>query len=187
MEACRVKAELAQCRKCGSFVLLAVEPVRVCVDVSPLDGSGYAATVMGGVERYMAEKRQNGGTRLLTTPPGHPVTFDPATGAQSGTQPLHRVHGCPAEYSKAVKATPKVPEVPVTPGGGSGGNRLPPAPVAAPGARAHPSRATPATARRSDATGQGVRCHICRKLIDQTRPFFGIHHGRWVWGIHEEC
>jgi len=34
---------------------------------------------------------------------------------------------------------------------------------------------------------QTVRCHICEKIIDQSVPHFGIHHGRWVWAIHEEC
>ena len=32
-----------------------------------------------------------------------------------------------------------------------------------------------------------VRCHICDRIIDQSEPFAGIHHGRWVWAVHEEC
>jgi hypothetical protein len=61
------------------------------------------------------------------------------------------------------------------------------------GGPGHPERARRAPGvPRGAGTGSSVpvtpvRCHICDNMIDQQKPFTGIHHGRWVWAIHEEC
>jgi hypothetical protein len=50
---------------------------------------------------------------------------------------------------------------------------------------ARPSSATPRNGLGN--SHHPVRCNICDKLINQAEPFSGIHHGRWIWAVHEEC
>lgn len=179
-------AELAQCGTCKAFTLLDQGgPYAVAVDITPLDGTTYAAAIIGGVGLHWVETLPRGGYRRLPRPPGGTGPSFDATGAQSGAQRLHAEHQHPARRSRPVKATQGPPPASATSGAPRDGNRPQAARADAAPGPGRPSHATPATPRPTDLY---PRCGTCQRYIRQGEPFWGIQHGHnWISAEHEEC
>lgn len=185
--------ELAQCPRCQGFALLAhTAAITVAVDVAPLTLQGFADAVV----------RRWGLWWVETGPDGRPGRLKPAgaaprpswgqNGAQAGAQRLHVEHSCgvahrdikPVGLGRPEAAGPR--RASATSGSSRDGSRPLAALAGATEVPERPSPARPAIPRRSE-TPRAVRCHDCRKLIDQTKPFIGIHYNNWIWAVHEEC
>jgi hypothetical protein len=182
--------ELAQCPRCGQFALLADRAViTVGVDVAPLTPQGYADAVVRGWGLWWVTVGQNGAAEALGPAGAAPRPSWGENGAQTGAQRLHAEHSCGVAHRdlKPVGLGRPEPAGPRRASATSGSSRAGSRPLAAlAGAPTGSSPAAPAIPRRSE-TPRPVRCHDCRKLIDQTKPFFGIHHDNWIWAVHDEC
>lgn len=197
--------DLARCSKCAAYVFRAPDDVIggvLAVDVVPVAREAYIAALVAGTATYDAVERPGRPLRLRLRGLRSPAPTYDENGAQAGTQRVLVQHGCSgASYALAVKPaadTGKAP-APATHGRGSAGSRPPVARVAGDG---RSSVARHVIHRPGDVFRGGsnatlnppkpkifapVRCNTCDKLIDQTKPFAGIQHGRWVWAVHEEC
>lgn len=161
--------------------------LAVAVGVGVADRDAYIDALTRGLGVYEVREAAPGRLRATHSPPSGPAPSFDAGGRQIGAQRFHVGHGCPVKDQRPVTASPSgPPPVPVKPGGHRDGPLQPGAPSVA--ATDSPPPPGPAVyANRPPSEPGAVRCHICRKLIDQTKPFAGIHHGRWVWAVHDEC
>lgn len=199
---------LAQCPRCSHFVLLAhTAGLAVAVDVAAVDKQRWVNAVVGGIGLWWAEAAPGGGYKRLTPLRTSQRPSWTVHGTQEGVQRLHAEHSCGALAQDMVPVPTKGADTgphqaSATSGGAPDGSRRPAAPA---GARARSSLARYASHLHSDARIPGVTtlpdigeykparpprpvsCKICRKVIDQKKPFFGIHYDAWIWAAHEEC
>lgn len=175
---------LGQCNRCQAYVFMAMSSgVRSAADPAPASRDAYIAALTDGRRVFRLSEVAGRPDKLLTRSGRHLTPSFDGNGAQNGSQRFLVEHGCGGHQRNMITFTEVEPgprSAPATHGVSRGGSL--PDSVRDSGARRSP-HAGPATLRRSEA----VRCHICNNLIDQEKPFAGIHHGRWVWAIHEEC
>lgn len=187
--------ELAQCPRCQGFALLAhTATFAVAVDVAPLTPQGFADAVVGRWGLWLVETGPDGRPRSLKAAGSAPRPSWGQNGAQTGAQRLHAEHSCgvahrdlkPLGLGRPEAAGPR--RASATSGSSRAGSRPLAALAGATEVPEGPSPARPAIPHLSDhGKMRAVRCHDCRKLIDQTKPFLGIHYVNWIWAVHEEC
>lgn len=157
--------------------------IRSAADPAPATRDAYIAALTDGRRVFRLTTVAGRPSKLLVVAPGRLRPSFDAGGAQTGTQPLLVEHGCGGRQRNMLTFT-EVEQGPPSAlamrGERKGGNLLA---TALGGGRIESLPAGRVSRHRSDA----VRCHICDTVIDQRQPFTGIHHGRWVWAIHEEC
>jgi hypothetical protein len=183
-------ARLARCPRCKAYALVAErQGLRVALDIAPADAIAFGVAVGhdGPESLYWVENRPGRPSSVRARYSGAPRPSWGPGGAQTGTQRLHVEHSCgaPARDMVIVPVSSPKGSAPATPGAAGAGSHHRAAPVSGAQDRATPSPAPSATRHPSDFA---VRCHDCRKLIDQAdQSFTGIFHERWQWAVHEEC
>lgn len=195
------QVKLAKCNRCGSYVWLGMASgVRAAADVGAATHPAWIAAVSTGRRTFRLAKRAGKPSRLLCESlGGKPPSFTPE-GVQDVTGGRDEVvveHGCGAAARdmltfEEVQQGP--PQARATPGSSRAGGSLQSAALASKlsvEAVPRPGRPSPvrnvSQPRSSDlAMMQAVRCDTCDKIIDQSKPFFGVHFGRWVWAAHDE-
>ncbi len=200
---------LGRCNRCQAYVWLGMASgVRAAADVGAATHPAWIAAVAGGRRTFRLAKRAGKPSRLLCEPLGGKPPAFTSEGAQDVTGGRDEVvveHGCGAAARDMLTFT-ELEQAPaaltcdiwkasgwVPPPGKCARDRgqnvkscntcdKPPFDLAGMGLGAPESVPRP-QARRA----QPVRCDICDNLIDQSKPFFGIHHERWIYAAHEEC
>lgn len=180
--------DLARCPRCKGYSLVDTrQGIRVAVDIAPADPVAYGNAVVHRLNLYWVKNDPGRPPALVSRHSGTPGPSWGLSGAQEGVQRLHVEHSCGAPARDQVIIKPQSPKgsAPATPGAAGAGNLPRAAPVAGASAPASPSPAPSVTRPPSDFA---VRCHDCRRLIDQkSQEFVGIFYERWVWAVHEEC
>ncbi|MFF8831352.1 hypothetical protein [Streptomyces sp. NPDC015131] len=188
---------VAQCVRCQAYVFLCHSSgVRTTADPAPVTRDGYVAALMSGRRVFDLQTQAGRPHKLFvrtrrSTPPAfgpdgrQTGVHRPLGGALHQQRPVLAEHGCGANAMDAAKVEelPDPPRTaPATPGARRGGSHQ----HGAPGSTAAtPSRAGSANHRRSDE--RLPTCDICKRFIKNGETYAGIHHGSWIWAVHEEC
>lgn len=182
--------KLAQCLRCKGYTLLGEDMgLAFAVDVAAVDRDAYIDAVVRRLGLYDVRKASGRPSKARTRSLASPAPSFTPEGAQEAAQDVlvHREHGCgaAARDQRPVKVDAGKASRPATPGVSRAGSPPPAARAGAARGRDSRSPATTATRRLSD---RGVRCNVCRRLIDQEADeFTGIYYERWIWAVHEKC